>query len=150
MSTEANKALVRRYYEEVLTKRNPALVDELFSPDYVYHYADTPPGLGPGLEGFKQFVTHFLSGYPNMQFIVDDQTVEDDKVITHVTARSSTPVGPVMTMPANPEEVAESDTIHGMSTDRIADGKIVESWIQFHVPTPLPQLEELPPEGEDK
>ncbi len=68
-----------------------------------------------------------------MQFIVDDQTVEDDKVITHVTARSSTPVGPVMTMPANPEEVAESDTIHGMSTDRIADGKertnsVYSSW----------------------
>jgi len=33
MSTEENKALVRRYYEEVLTKRNPELVDELFSPD---------------------------------------------------------------------------------------------------------------------
>ncbi|TMC59232.1 MAG: ester cyclase [Chloroflexota bacterium] len=97
-----------------------------------------------------QFVTHFLSGYPKMQFIVDDQTVEDDKVITHVTARSSTPLGPVMTMPANPEEVAESDTINGKSTDRIANGKIVESWIEFHVPTPLPQLEELPPEGEDK
>ncbi len=150
MSAEANKALVRRYYEEVLTKRDPRLVDELFSPDYVYHYADTPPGLAPGLEGFKQFTQQFLSGYPNLRFTVEDQSVEGDKVITQVTARSSFPVGPVMSMPANPQEAAQADTIKGSSTDRVVNGKIVESWLHFDTPNPLPQLEELPPQGEQK
>ena len=101
MSTDADKALVRRYYEEVLTKRDPDLVDELFSPSYVYHYADTPPGLATDREGLKQFVTHFLVGYPDMHFIVEDQTLEGDQVVTHLTARSGLPVGPVMTIPAD-------------------------------------------------
>jgi predicted ester cyclase len=148
MSTDIEQTLVRRYFEEVLTTRNTDLVDELFSPDYVYHYADTPVGLPSGLEGFKQFVTHFLSGYPDMRFSVDDQTVEGDKVITHFTARSSAPTGGVMTMPANPEAVAASDTITGTSTDRIVNGKIVESWLEVRIPNPLPQLEELSGEGE--
>lgn len=143
MSTQENEGLVRRYYEEVLTKRNPDLVDELFAPDYVFHYADTPSNLAPGLKGFKQFVTHFLSGYPGLNFIVEDQTVEGDKVTSRIIARSSRPVGPVMTIPANPEEVAEEDTITGTSTDRISNGKIAESWFDFKVPNPLPQLEEL-------
>jgi len=148
VSTEANKALVKRYYEEVLTKRNPALVDELFTSDYVFHYADTPPGLPAGLEGFKQFVTHFLAGYPNLRFNVGEQSVENDRVVTHVTAESSTPVGPVMTIPANSEQVAGAETITGKSTDRIVNGKIAESWLEFNIPNPLPQIEEM--EGEEK
>ena len=150
VSTDDNKALVRRYYEEILTRRDTSLVDELFSPDYVYHYADTPPNLSTDREGFKQFVTDFLSGYADLQFHVDDQTVEGDKVITHITAHSNVPVGPVMTIPANPEEVAEEDTIKGTSTDRIAKGKIAESWFDFKIPDPLPQEEELPPQNEQK
>lgn len=143
MSTEADKALVRRYYEEVLTKRDPDLVDELFSPSYVYHYADTPPGLATDREGLKQFVTHFLIGYPDLHFIVEDQTLEDDQVVTHLTARSGLPVGPVMTIPADSAKVAGSDTIKGTSKDRIVNGKIAESWLQFDIPDPLPQAEEL-------
>jgi predicted SnoaL-like aldol condensation-catalyzing enzyme len=144
MSTEADKALVRRYYEEVLTKRDPNLVDELFSSSYVYHYDDTPPGLATDREGLKQFVTHFLVGYPDLHFSVEDQTLEGDQVVTHVTARTSFPVGPVMTIPADPETVAEAGTIKGISKDRIVNGKIAESWLQFDIPNPLPQEEELP------
>jgi predicted ester cyclase len=116
----------------------------------VFHYADTPPEIANDREGFKQFVTHFLSGYPDMHFHVDDQTVEGDKVITHITAQSSIPVGPVMTIPADPEEVAKSDTVKGTSTDRIVNGKIAESWLDFDIPDALPQEEELPPENERK
>ena len=150
MSTETNKLLVRRYYEEVLTRRNPELVGELFSPDYVLHYADAPADLPSGLEGVKQFVMDFMSGYSGMHFRVDEQTVEGDKVVTHVTAHSSAPVGPVMTVPADPEEVANLGTIKGMSTDRVVNGKIVESWLQFDKPNPLPQTEEFPEEGKQK
>ncbi|MDQ2716839.1 MAG: ester cyclase [Chloroflexota bacterium] len=149
MSTETNKALVRRYYEEVLTKRDPKLVDELFAPDYVFHYAHTPPGLPSGLAGFKQFVTEFLSGYSQLHFVVDKQTVEGDKVVSHITAHSGSPIGAVMSIPADPEKVAESEDIKGTSTDRIVNGKIAESWLDFTVPNPLPQLEELPSEGEN-
>lgn len=49
MSTEQNKAVVRRFIEQTLNNMNNDLVDELFAPDYVNHLV---PG---GREGFKQF-----------------------------------------------------------------------------------------------
>lgn len=150
MSAETNKMLVKRFYEEVLTKRNPDLVDEIFTSDYVYHSPNIPPEFPSGLQSFKQFITEFLSGYPDMHFRVDDQTVESDKVISHVTAQSGTPIGPVMTMPTDPEKVAEEDTVQGTSTDRFVNGKIAESWIEFKVPSPLPQIEEYPEEEKSK
>src|SRR5436309_15951046 len=105
MSAETNKMLVKRFYEEVLTKRNPDLIDEMFTSDYVYHSTNIPPEFPPGLQGFKQFITEFLSGYPDLHFRVGDQTVEGDQVTSHVTARSSSTIGAVMTMPTDLERV---------------------------------------------
>ena len=42
MSTEETRALVHRYYEEIVNGGNSALVDELFSPDYVNHVPGSP------------------------------------------------------------------------------------------------------------
>lgn len=150
MSAETNKMLVKRFYEEVLTKRNPDLIDEIFTSDYVYHSPNVPSEFPSGLQGFRQFITEFLSGYPDLHFTVGDQTVEGDKVTSHITARSTSAVGPVMTIPTDPKKVAEEDTMQGTSTDRIANGKIAESWIQFKVPNPLPQTEKYPEEGKSK
>ncbi len=49
MSTEMNKALVRRWVEEVLNRKgNLAIIDELFAPDYADYTnpPDWPPGRG--------------------------------------------------------------------------------------------------------
>ena len=144
MSTEDNKALVRRYYKEVLEKRNPALVDQLFASNYVYHYPEMPANLPPGLEGFKEFVTMFLSGFSNLHFTIEDQTVEGDKVVTQLTGHSSN-LGAMRAAPEvsqdqsepHPEvfgTTAETTSIKGTSTDRIVDGKIVETWANFDLP----------------
>ena len=131
MSAETNKTLVRRYYEEILNKRDPSLVEELFAQNYVYHIADAPPKLSPGLEGFKQFVTEFLSGYTNLHFAIEDQIVEGDKVVTRVTGHSDN-VGPLKgARPASPEVAAKADSVPGISIERIVDNKIVESWGVF-------------------
>ncbi len=149
MSTEANKALVRRYYEEVLAKRNSALVDELFATNYVYHYPDTPPNLPPGLEGFKQFVTMYLSGYANLHFTIEDQIAEGDKVVTRVTAHSSN-IGPLRSIPENPETATRADNITGISIERIADDKIVESWAEFDLLAMQQQAGVMPSMGQTK
>lgn len=149
MSTEANKALVRRYYEEVLAKRNSALVDELFAASYVYHYPDTPPNLPPGLEGFKHFVTMYLSGYSNLHFTIEDQIAEGDKVATRVTAHSSN-IGPLRSTPENPETATQADNFTGISMERIADGKIVESWAEFDLLSMQQQAGATPSMGQTK
>ena len=57
MSTEDNKTLVRRWYED-FNQRNLTIVDELFTPDYVYH---NPPTTLHGREEFKQFLSLYLT-----------------------------------------------------------------------------------------
>jgi len=61
MSTEQNKAVVRRFIESTLNDLDAALVDELFAPDYVNHLV---PG---GREGFKQFFTMLRSAFPDLK-----------------------------------------------------------------------------------
>jgi predicted ester cyclase len=131
MSTETNKTLVRRYYEEVLNKRNPSIVEEVFAQNYVYHIADAPPDLPSGLEGFKQFVTEFLSGYTNLHFTIEDQIAEGNKVVTRISGHSDN-IGPLKSpRPTSPEVAAKADSIPGISIERFEDNKIVESWAVF-------------------
>ena len=132
MSAGTNKALVRRYYEEVLSKRDPSQVEEIFASDYVYHIADAPPKLPPGLEGVKKLVTMLLSGYTNLQFNVEDQIAEGDKVVTRLTGHSDN-IGPIRAAsgPTDPSIAAKANVIPGISIERIVDGKIVESWAVF-------------------
>lgn len=132
MPTDSNKALVRRYYEEVLNKRDPSLVEELFDTNYVYHIADAPPKLPEGLDGFKKFVTMFLSGYTNLHFTIEDQVAEGAKVVTRLTGHSDN-IGPLRAAsgPTDPSVAARANSIPGLSMERIVDGKIVESWAVF-------------------
>jgi steroid delta-isomerase-like uncharacterized protein len=82
MSTEKNKALVRRYYEEALNQRNLALIDDL--------YASTI-GLGDEAtierEQFKSYAGISLNAFPDLRVTIEDQIAEGDKVVTRWTAR---------------------------------------------------------------
>ena len=110
MSTEQNKAVVRRFIEEVLTNQNDALVDELFAPDYVNHLL---PG---GREGFKQFPTMLRSAFPDLKlhYRIEHLIAEGDHVVARITFRA-TNAG---------KEATGSD----LSEYRLANGKIVEDW----------------------
>ncbi|HKZ79736.1 MAG TPA: ester cyclase [Pyrinomonadaceae bacterium] len=110
MSTEQNKAVVRRFIEEILTNQNAALVDELLAPDYVNHFL---PG---GREGFKQFPTMLRSAFPDLKFhySVEHLIAEGDYVVVRITYHI-TNAG---------KEATGSD----LSEYRLASGKIVEDW----------------------
>lgn len=59
MSTEANKALVRRWAEEVMSKGDLNMIDELFAIDYIDH--TNPPDWPPRREGHKQIIDRHAS-----------------------------------------------------------------------------------------
>lgn len=121
MSTEENKDLIRRFYEEVFNKKNLAAIDDFFAPDHVDH--TLPPGLPVGPEGTKQAIAMTLSGFPDLHITVEDMIAEGDKVVTWFTTHG-TQQGAFGSIPPTGKHV----TVSTIEITRIAGGKIVEDW----------------------
>src|SRR5215471_4728607 len=84
MSTESNKALVRRFYEEI-DKGNIDAMDELVAENYLDHSPPPFPGLAPGREGLKQGFRIFWKATPGYHRI-EEQIAEGNKVVTRMTS----------------------------------------------------------------
>src|SRR6266540_1947213 len=123
VSTEENKQLVLRWKEELWGRRNLNVVDALCGPDYVGRISGVP---GPvrGREALKQLVAAYFAA-----FDVDDTpeflVAEDDMVVIHDTYRFKH-TGAFQGIPATGKEAS----ITGTDIYRIADGKIVEQWVE--------------------
>ena len=149
MSTEQNKAIVRRFYEQVWEKGNVAAVDELITPNLVDHFhypahVPVPAEYQLSLEQIKQNVSQFHTTFPDFQYTVELQVAEGDLVVTRLTARGThtgeyrgltykgiPPTGKVVTWTYT-------------AIVRILDGKIVEQWSNGDDLGRLQQLGALP------
>jgi predicted ester cyclase len=85
MSTEDNKANVRRGYE-ALNQRNLAVFDELLTPEIVFHNASTTI---QGLEAYKQFLSMYITAFPDLHFTIEDMIAEGDFVVVRQTTRGT-------------------------------------------------------------
>jgi ketosteroid isomerase-like protein len=138
MGAEENKALVRRFYEEI-DKGNLAAMDELVAEDYLDHNPPPFPGLPPGREGLKQFFRLFQQATPGYHKI-EDQIAEGDKVVTRMTSYGKHE-GDLPGAPRTGHDLKmTSITIH-----RIANGKLVEKWSDKDVLGFLQQIGVIPP-----
>lgn len=123
MTTENNKALVRRFYEEI-DKGNLAAIDELVAADYVDHNPSPFLGAGRGRDGLKQALKIFWEATPGYHRI-EDQIAEGDKVVTRLTAYGKHE-GDLPGAPRTGNYLkSTSIAIH-----RIEKGKIVETWTE--------------------
>lgn len=121
MSIEANKALVRRFYEEI-DKGNIEAMDELVAGDYVDHNPPPFPGLASGREGLKQAFKLFLEATPGHHEI-EEQIAEGDKVVTRLTSYGKHE-GDLPGAPRTGRDLKmTSITIH-----RVVNGRLVEKW----------------------
>ena len=121
MSTEVNKAIVRRFVDEVQSKGNIDAIDELCSPGFVNHSA--PPGVPSNCEGVKQVTAMFRQAFPDSYFTIEDMVAEGDKVATRKTFHG-THQGEFMGIPPTGQQVS----IGLIDIVRIVDGKVVEHW----------------------
>src|SRR5689334_7873131 len=94
MTGEAMKAIVRRYYDEVWSRGNLALVDELMTDDYTNWDPATPGETLHGREAFKGLVTMLRTGVPDMEMAIGSQYAEGDTVVSTWTA-TGTHAGPL-------------------------------------------------------
>ena len=152
MSTEENKAIVRRFYEELWNKGNVAAVDELLAPNILLHFdapSDVPVSaeMQLSLEGIKQVVSEFRSTFPDLHYTIDLLVAEGDLVVSRVTAhgthtgeyRGLTYKG----MPPTGKQVTWTET----HIYRLAAGKIVEYWSNEDDVGRLQQVGALPTPG---
>jgi len=140
MSTEENKALIRRFVEEIVNKGNIALIDELVAANYIDH--SSPPGAPSGIEGSKQFTNLFRMAFPDIHITLDDLIAEGDKVVSRFTMRG-TNKGEFLGIPPTGKQV----TITGIHIDRFAGGKLVEHWGQQDTLGLMQQLGVIPAMG---
>jgi steroid delta-isomerase-like uncharacterized protein len=133
MSEQDNKAVVRRYYDEVLNHRNIDLLVELAVEDYVEH--DPFPGQGNGLADLKARVAGLCNAFDPLQFTIEDVIAEGDKVVVRWT-NAGTHSGGFMGIPATGKEFG----IAGIDIHLVRGGKLAEHW---HVVDQLAQMQQL-------
>ena len=134
---ERNKAVVRRFIEEVQNRKDWAAYDELNAPDFVNLSA--PPGVPTDREGGKMFLTAFANAFPDSQIAVDDMIAEGDRVVTKKTM-TGTHIGEFNGIPPTGKRVA----IQYVDILRLRDGQIIEHWLSMDQLSFLQQLGVIP------
>jgi steroid delta-isomerase-like uncharacterized protein len=139
MSTEQNKAIVRRFLEDY----TPAVVDDLLVPNYIHHDPSLPPEMQHGRDAYKQINTMFHAAFPDLTVTVEDLVAEGNKVAAR-WVWGGTQRGEMMGIPPTNKQV----TATGTSIHRVAEGKIVESWFNFDSLGMMQQLGVVPTPGQ--
>ncbi len=138
MSTEANKAIVRRY-REIYNSTNLGTLEEVLAADFTPH--NMMPGLPPNIEGAKMLQQGTMATFPDLHVTTDDLIAEGDKVVERWTQTQTHTGAPVFGAPANSGKKVR---VTGVSIYRIANGKIVEHWAEMDFHTVLVQLGVIP------
>ena len=135
MTIEENKALVRRFVDEIFVEGRIEAVGELVAPDFVGHTW----GGAAGRDGLKAAMQRIATALSDVAFTIDDVIAEDDRVAVRLTARA-TQIGEFMRLPPS----GKSYEIGEIHIFRIRDGKVVEHWHQFDQLGMMRQLGALP------
>ena len=134
--SEENKALMKRWFEEVWNQGNARVIDELLAEDGVIHgLADIDGNPVQGLASFKEFHAKFRGAFPDMHISVDDVIAEGDKVVARCSVRAQH-TGAHLGFEATNAPVQ----FEGVAIVRVKNGKIAEAWNCFDFLTMNKQL----------
>ena len=140
--SEQNKAIVRRWFDEVWNHGREATIDELFTAGGVAH------GLGDseldvrGPAEFKPFLANIRGAIPDTRIRIDDMLSEGDRVAVRLTLQGAH-TGEGLGVPPTGRRVS----IQGIIIVRFAEGRIVEAWNSYDQLGLLRQIGALPGPG---
>ena len=123
MSAEENKAIGRRAFEELWNRGNLDVVDEICTEDYVLHDPAVPEEVR-GPDGLRRYVAMFREAFPDIEFAVEDELAEGDRVAMRWSAKG-THRGELMGIPPTGNRVETT----GMLIYRVSGGKSAEAWV---------------------
>lgn len=122
MSTEENKVIVRRFYEEVINQKNFATLDEVMDTEHQDH-GEVLFGSVHGREAIKQGIQTFITVVPDYHVAIEDMVAEGDMVGVLGTM-GGTQKGELLGIPPTGRQLSW----RGIAMFRLANGKIVERW----------------------
>jgi steroid delta-isomerase-like uncharacterized protein len=139
--SEDNKARIREFIDRVLTTGEIAATGDYFHGDMV---EEVPfPGQGPGLDGLKEMLTRIRRAFPDLQWSVEEQMAEDNRVLTRFIW-SGTHQGEFLGIPATNRVVR----VWGMVIDRFEGRKVKSTRILLDTLSMLQQLGVVPAASE--
>lgn len=115
MSTEENKVLIRRLYEEGINRQDAAAAAGFYAPDAKNH------GRTVGRAGMQKVFEALFSTFPDFNYRIEEETAEGDRVVCKVTM-TGTHLGQPVTLP---------EAFGGMLDGVAPTGKRVQV-LQFH------------------
>ncbi len=139
MSTEEeNKVTIHRFFEEVFNGGHLAVVDEIKTPNYVFHDLSLSKTIR-GPEEFKQYIKTFRTAFPDLQSTIEEVIAEGEQVTVRFTF-TGTQRGPLMGIPPLGKQVRVS----AMLFARLVNGRFVEGYINYDALGMMQQLGVIP------
>jgi steroid delta-isomerase-like uncharacterized protein len=123
---EANKALMRRVFAEIVNGRNLDALDELYRPDMIDH--DPLPGAPDGVAGVRHTLGSLQAAFSDLNVMIHDMSGHGDKVVLHNTW-SGTHDGKLLGLPPTGRRASYD----GIVIFRIQDGLVAERWAMVDV-----------------
>ena len=120
LPAEANKALMRRLFEEGFHSGKLAVVDEIFYPNFVDRSTPEQP---PGTKGVKDYISMVRTGFPDISITIEDLVAEEERVVVRTTWRG-THLGEYEGIAPTSKQVTRSM----IQIFHVKDGKLLEEW----------------------
>ena len=124
-NTEENKALTKRFYNEVMNSHNIDGLKAFCAADFIDHNP-APGHTGKGLDDLAASLNEMLTALPDLHVTTDFMVAEEDKVVAYLTL-TGTNSGPFGNMPPTNKSIR----INGVDIVHIKDGKATERWGVF-------------------
>ena len=127
MNEDENKKIVRRFIDEMWNARKLDIADELFAADCVTHQrrnGEDSAGSARSAESVKREATAWLTGFPDLEFVLEQMIAAGDRVLSLCMIRGTHTGAWMGIRPTGRKVRVPIMTIH-----RVADGKIAEDWV---------------------
>jgi steroid delta-isomerase-like uncharacterized protein len=117
-----NAVIARAWHDDVINRRNPAILRDILAPEVVHHAAGGYPKV-MNAAGITAMMADFLTAFPDLRYTFDQFIVQDDHVVERYTA-TGTQQGQFGDLPPS----GRMATWTGINIFRIKCGRIVEVW----------------------
>ena len=120
--TEENKALIRRYYDQLWNRWDLGVADAIISPGI--HFRGSLGMSVEGIDGFKRYMETVRHAFPDFHNQIDELIAEGEKVVVRLTY-SGTHWGELFGVGPTGRQV----TYPGVAIFRIVAGEVIDGWV---------------------